>query len=116
MVGSAAIVLLLLIVGDAVVEAFALPVPGAALGLGALTAVFAANGGPDAGSEELFDFVAPYVPLFFVPAAVGVVASLDLVTSAWAYLAIAITAGTIATLLVTGAVFQYLMRSNDAAT
>jgi holin-like protein len=110
MVRSAAIVLLLLIVGDAMAEVFALPVPGAALGLATLTAAFAICGGPDPGSEELFDFAAPYFPLFFVPAAVGVVASLDVLSAAWVHLIAAIVFGTGVTLLVTGFVFQWLTR------
>lgn len=116
MVKSAAIVLLLLIVGDAVAEAFALPVPGAALGLATLTAAFAIRGGPDPGSEELFDFATPYFPLFFVPAAVGVVASLDVLSAAWVHLIAAIVFGTAATLLVTGVVFQWLMRQSTERT
>lgn len=110
MIRSAAIVLCLLIAGDVAAELYAMPVPGAALGLAALTLAFAALGGPDRGAEELFDFAAPYFPLFFVPAAVGVVANLDMLSFAWTYLLVAIVAGTAVTLLATGLVFQSLLR------
>ena len=110
MIRSAAVVLFVLLSGDVIADAFSLPVPGAALGLMVLTTAFAVRGGPDRGSEELFDFAAPYFPLFFVPAAVGVVASLDVLSVAWAYLLAAIVAGTALTLLVTGLVFQVLLR------
>lgn len=109
MVRSAAIVLTLLICGDAIAEHFDLPIPGAALGLVVLAATFWALGGPDKGSEELFDFAAPYFPLFFVPAAVGVVANLDVLASAWVHVIVAVIAGTAVTLLATGLVAQALM-------
>lgn len=110
MIRSAAIVLVLLLASDAIAERYGLPVPGAALGLVLLTAAFAFRGGPDRGSEELFDFAAPYFPLFFVPAAVGVVASAGMLSSTWTYILVAIVAGTTATLLITAIVFQFLMR------
>lgn len=110
MIRAAAIVILLLLAGDVIAEGNDLPVPGAALGLAALTVAFAIRGGPDRGSEELFDFAAPYFPLFFVPAAVGVVTSAGMLASAWVYILVAMVAGTAVTLLITGIVFQYLMR------
>ncbi len=110
MTRSAAVVLVLLVLGDAVAARFALPIPGAALGLGALTLAFALRGGPDTGSEEMFDFAAPYFPLFFVPAAVGVIASIDVISHDWVHILTAIVLGTVVTLVITGLVFQVLMR------
>jgi len=110
MIRAAALVLGLLVAGNAAAEALRLPVPGAALGLIALTAVFAVRGAPDEGCAELFDFAAPYFPMFFVPAAVGVVASLDLLAFAWVHILVAIVFGTAATLLATGLVAQALLR------
>jgi holin-like protein len=114
MTQSAAFVLILLIVGDAVTERFGLPVPGAALGLAALATVFAVRGGPDLGSARLFDFAAPYFPLFFVPAAVGVIASLDVLAFAWFHVAAAVVGGTAVTILVTGRAAQTLLRLSAA--
>ena len=110
MIRSAACILLLLIAGDAIVEKLDLPFPGAALALLALSGVFALSGGPDSGSAELFDFAAPHFPMFFVPTAVGVLASRDMLAFAWAHLAVAIVLGTAATIIVTGLVAQALMR------
>lgn len=114
MIRSAAIVICLMVIGDVIVERFSLPFPGAAIGLAVLTALFACRGGPDEGSEELFDFAAPYFPLFFVPAAVGVVASLDMLVSSWAYLLAAIIAGTAVTLFATAITFDWLLRRIDS--
>jgi holin-like protein len=110
MTKSAAVVLILLTLGNAVAERFALPIPGAALGLAVLATAFAIRGGPDNGSEELFDFAAPYFPLFFVPAAVGVVESLNVLAFAWVHVTVAIVFGTTVTILITGLILQTLLR------
>lgn len=117
MIRSAAILLLLLMSGNAIVEASGLPIPGAALGLVALTAIFVATGGPDEGLAEMFDFATPYFPMFFVPAAVGVVNSGELLSLAWLHLAVAIVVGTALTIVATGLVVQALMgrMSQDVA-
>lgn len=116
MTQSAAFLLILLIAGDAIAEYFILPIPGAALGLAALASGFALNGRPDKGSEELFDFAAPYFPLFFVPAAVGVVASLDILAFAWVHIAAAIVIGTGVTIFITGLIAQSLFRQTADKT
>lgn len=115
MIRAAAILLLLLIAGNVIAEASGLPIPGAALGLVALTAIFVATGGPDEGLAEMFDFATPYFPMFFVPAAVGVVNSGELLSLAWIHVAVAVVAGTAVTIVVTGLVVQALMghRSRD---
>lgn len=109
MIRSAAILLLLLIAGNAIAEASGLPIPGAALGLIALTAIFVATGGPDEGLAEMFDFATPYFPMFFVPAAAGVVNSGELLSLAWIHVAVAIVAGTAVTIIATGLAVQALM-------
>jgi holin-like protein len=107
---SIAVVLVLLILGEAIADQFALPIPGSALGLAALAAAFAIRGGPDKGIEKLFDFAAPYFPLFFVPAAVGVIGNLDVLAVAWVAVAAAVVLGTTATILVTGLLGQALLQ------
>lgn len=110
MTRSAALVLVLLVLGNMVAEHFSLPVPGAALGLAALSILFLIRRGPDQGMGQLFDFAAPYFPLFFVPAAVGVVASIDVIEVAWVSILAAIVFSTVASLLITGLVFQAVTR------
>lgn len=109
MIHAAAITLVLLVFGDALVERYNLPLPGPAFGLFALALAFAVRGGSEAGFDDLFDFAAPYFPLFFVPAAVGVVASLEILSAAWLHVAVAIVLGTAATIAVTGLVTQALL-------
>lgn len=110
MIRSAAILILLLVLSDMIAEALRLPIPGAGLGLILLCMCFAVRGGPSDGFEALFDFAVPYFPLFFVPAAVGVIASLDELSRAWLEISVAIVGGTAVTLVATGRIAQSLMR------
>lgn len=111
MIRAAAIVVCILVLSDAISDNLGLPVPGAGIGLILLAIYFAIRGNPDDGFGELFDFAAPYFPLFFVPAAVGVIASLDELQRAWFEISVAIVGGTAVTLVATGHIAQGLMRS-----
>jgi holin-like protein len=106
-----AIVLALAAAGDSLADAVQAPVPGAAVGMVFLVGVFALRGGPDAGAARLFDGMAPHLPLFFVPAAVGVITSAELLSQAWFHIAVAVALGTAATIAVTGLVAQALLRA-----
>ena len=70
---------------------------------------FVLIGGPDRDSEQLFDATAPHFPLFFIPAAVGVVASADALAQAWIHILIAVVLGTAATIAVTAVLAQALL-------
>jgi holin-like protein len=110
MVRSIAILLLLSALGDAVANWSQLPVPGPAVGLGLLVGIFVIRGAPDQGLAKLFDAVSPFFPLFFVPAAAGIVANLELFAHAWVHVLAAVVLGTVATIAVTGIVAQLLLR------
>lgn len=62
---------------------------------------------------RVFDRAAPYMPLLFVPAGIGVLAAWDVLSASWAPLALAVTLGTAATLLITGLMAQHLFNSLD---
>lgn len=119
MLPSFAIVVALVIFGDAFASTIGWPVPGPALGLAILTAAFAWEGRPHPEFEHLFDLAAPWFPLFFVPAAVGVVAHLALLSTAWLHVVVAIFLGTALVLVITGRLAQVLLvladkRKSDA--
>ncbi len=110
MVRVLALVLALLFCGETAAALLDVPIPGAALGLAALTAHLAIRGGPDPEMARLFDGAAPNMPLLFVPAAAGIVANLDLLTLFWAQFVAAVVLGTGATLLVAGLCAQAMLR------
>jgi putative effector of murein hydrolase LrgA (UPF0299 family) len=113
MIQAIALILGLVVAGEATVEALALPLPGPALGLLALTALFCCRGGPDEATGRLFDATCPHFPVLFVPAAVGVVATLDSIALLWPLLVAAVVLGTLATVLATALTAQLLLAAAD---
>ena len=107
------VVISLLIFGDVFLTLSGAPIPGAVLGLVLLAASFALRGKPDDGAARLFDAIVPYAPMLFVPAAVEVVANLEIIASAWLSIVAAITLGSAISLVVTGRVLQFLLRVWD---
>lgn len=109
MLPSFAFLLVLVILGDALSVATGWPLPGPAIGLAVLTAAFAWEGRPQPGFEQLFNLASPWFPLFFVPAAVGVVAHLALLSAAWLHVTVAIILSTALVLVITGQLAQALL-------
>ncbi len=104
------LVLSLLVAADFVVDVLHAPVPGPAVGMVAMALYFVVRGAPTPSAARLFDTMIPIAPMFFVPAAVGVVANLDLIMSAWVSIVCAITLGTAATLVIAGLAAQSALR------
>ena len=109
MIKTLVLVLVLTVIGDVLAEAFTVPVPGAAIGMILLAALFAVRGRADPDAASLFDIAAPHFPLFFIPAAVGIVASADILAQAWLHITVAIVLGTAVTITITGAIAQFLL-------
>ncbi len=116
MLSSFAFLVALVILGDALAAIVGWPVPGPAVGLAVLTAAFAWKGSPHPGFERLFHLAAPWFPLFFVPAAAGVLAHLALLSAAWLHVAVAIVLGTALVLVITGQLAQALLTIADGRT
>lgn len=110
MIRGLATIIAIVIVADILAAWAQIPVPGAALGLIGLTAMFLLLGGPDKGIDAIFDAASPHFPFFFVPAATGLVGSGDILASAWIEVAVAVVVGTAVTIAVTGLVTQALFR------
>lgn len=111
MLKAIAMVLAFSTIGETVAEFLEVPLPGAAIALSLLLLLFLRQGGPDKHVARLFDSVSPIIPLFFVPAAVGVVANAGALSHAWIHVAAAIVIGTTATIAVTGLIAHGLLRS-----
>ena len=109
MLPTFALLVALVIFGDTLAAVSGWSLPGPAVGLAVLTAAFAWNGKPYSGFERLFDLAAPWFPLFFVPAAAGVLAHLALLSAAWLHIAVAVVLGTALALIITGQIAQALL-------
>ena len=92
--------------GTALAAVLGLPVPGPVLGLLMLLVWLIAGGRRPQQLEPLADSFIRYLPLLFVPAAVGVVQYLDLVSAQGAVLLLVIVLSTLAGLLATVVVFS----------
>lgn len=101
----------LAVLGDTAADLIDLPVPGATIGMTLLLLIFSIHGGVDPDVSRLFDRMSPHFPLFFVPAAVGVVANADLLANAWFHVAVAIAGGTTVTIVFTGLLGQFLLNT-----
>lgn len=116
MIGGLAALLLCQLAGEALVRALSLPVPGPVIGMAPLFAALLARGRPQPPEslERAADGLLSHLGLLFVPAGVGVVLHLPLLARDWAPLSLAVLAGTLATIGVTGLLAQALLRRQGA--
>ena len=104
MVRTVSALVCLLVLSEFSVDASGWPIPAGAIGMVILAGWFWRSGTCDTDCGRLFEAITPHVPLLFVPAAVGVIAELSIVSQFWGYFAFAIVFGTAAALLATGLV------------
>lgn len=111
MIGGLAVLLLCQLAGEATARLLGLPVPGPVLGMALLFAVLLARGGEvPKGLADTADALLRVLGLLFVPAGVGVMLHLPEIARDWAPIALAILAGTLLTVGVTGLLAQRLLR------
>ncbi len=114
MIAAVSTLLLCQLLGEVLVRAFGLPLPGPVAGLGLLFAGLVVRGRlrparPGAVPEDLgrtCDVLLGNLSLLFIPAAVGVVQYLALLRSYAVPIALAIVASTVLALVVTALVFR----------
>lgn len=111
MIAGLAALLVCQLTGEAVARLFGLPVPGPVIGMALLFAILLRRGGAalvDLGATA--DALLRALGLLFVPAGVGVVLHLPAIARDWAPLAVAVLAGTLLTVGLTGLLAQRLLR------
>lgn len=111
MIGALTALLLCQLAGEVATRALHLPVPGPVIGMVLLFLALMLRQGP--APEPLSrtaDALLGSLGLLFVPAGVGVVVYLPLLARDWAPLSLAVLAGTLATIAVTGRLAQWLFR------
>lgn len=114
MIGSLAVILGCQLLGEVVARGLGLPVPGPVLGMAAMLAVLWLR---DRFAPPMLDGVEPagrfllaHLSLLFVPAGVGVVGNLEVLSAHAVTLAVALVVSTVLTLLVSVAVFRAVAR------
>jgi holin-like protein len=108
----AALTLLLVyqLVGEAIVLAAGLPVPGPVVGMALLFATLLARGSAPAWLREACQQLLAHLSLLFVPAGVGVMLHFKRLGAEWLPIAVALVASTVIAIGVTALVMQGLRR------
>jgi holin-like protein len=111
-IGGLAALLVCQLAGEAAARALALPVPGPVIGMALLCVALLLRRAPDPPRDvaTVADGLLGQLGLLFVPAGVGVVLHVPLLARDWAPLSLAILAGTLAAVGVTGLLAQALLR------
>ncbi len=103
------LILLLIFACDALMTASGLRFPGSFLALILLAGRFYRRGRPDVTVAKLFDATILVLPLFFVPAAIGIIEQLGLIADAWLIIVAAVIAGAVGLLAIVGRVAQFAL-------
>jgi holin-like protein len=88
--------------GEALVRALGMPVPGPVAGMVILLAGLVVAGGPSAPVRRAGTGLLTYLPLFFVPAGVGLIAHGARLKADWFPILLAIVGSTLLTMLLVG--------------
>lgn len=100
------------LIGEIIVRAFNLPIPGPVIGMFLLFISLLFHSGWAKRWIESSQHFLRYLSLFFVPAGVGVMLHLSRVGEQWLAIALALVVSTIVSLVVTAGVMLLIMRLN----
>jgi putative effector of murein hydrolase LrgA (UPF0299 family) len=100
--------------GEVVVRSLGVAFPGPVLGMGLLFAFLLVRGRSATALDAAADTLLKNLSLLFVPAAVGVVQQIGLITANWLAISVAIVVSTLLTLIVTVYTFGYVARRVEA--
>ena len=108
MISALCLLIGLQLAGTALAGVLGLPVPGPVVGLLVLLVWLVAGGRQPSGLAAAADGFIRYLPLLFVPAAVGLVQYLDVLSEQGLVLLLVVVLSTLAGLLVTALVFTFV--------
>jgi holin-like protein len=106
MIESLAVLLILQLCGEIVVQVTAIPVPGPVIGMIALSLILTLRGRVPQRLRETCQQLLSYLALLFVPAGVGILLHLERVKAEWLPLTVAVLFSTLLAMMVTAWVMQ----------
>lgn len=115
MVPAFALLLVLQLAGELIVQTLSLPLPGPLVGMLLLFGVLVARGGVPDGLRQLGDLLLQNMMLLFIPAVAGVMLLFDRVASEWLPFFAACLGGAAITLAVTALTLQALLKRRGGA-
>ena len=121
MIGALAGIFLCQMLGETIVRAFALPLPGPVFGMGLLFIYLLLRGGKGAQKvpaavATVADGLLGHLSLLFVPAAVGLMNYFDLMAANATALILAVAVSTALSMAATAATFRLLARADASST
>ncbi len=106
MIASLALILLCQLAGEIMTRLTHLPVPGPVIGMALLFVGLVIKGGPPPELEETSGGILKHLSLLFVPAGVGIMRHLDLISEQWLPILLAVLVSTALTIGITAWVMQ----------
>lgn len=110
MILALTLLLLFQLVGEILVLALALPVPGPVVGMALLFLVLMLRGSPGEPLRQISNHLLRHLSLLFVPAGTGIVLYGALLYREWLPLTLALVASTLLGIAVTALLLQFLIR------
>lgn len=110
MIGAITLLLVYQLLGETVVVALGLPVPGPVVGFAALFVTLVARRGVSESVRETANGILAHLSLLFVPAGVGVMVHLARLREEWLPIAAALVASTAFTIALTALALRWFMR------
>jgi len=98
------------VAGEAIVFMLSIPIPGAVVGMMLLFFHLVARGREDEALDTFTAAFLRHLSLFFIPAAVGIVAHLDRIAQEWLAIALALGVSTAASVAATAATVRLFKR------
>lgn len=116
MVSGLLVIVVCQLVGEFVVRVFGLPIPGPVLGMVFFFVILQVRRpGPDAAEVRAADALLAHLPLFFVPAGVGIVVYLPRLLDEWLPVIVGLHVSWLVTIVVTGGVAMLLRPRRSAS-
>lgn len=115
MLGFLTVILLCQLVGELVVGALNLPIPGPVMGMVILFVILMIRGEVPPQLEDTASGLLRMMSLLFVPAGTGVILHFQLIGEALLPLSLALIVSTTATIIVTALLMRWLSKTSDEA-
>ena len=109
MVRGMTVLLVCQLAGEVTARALNLPAPGPVLGMLLLSGMLLWRGAPD-WLDQVGQGLLRLLPLFFVPAGVGIMNHVQLMQSEWLAIAVTLLVSTVITMIVTAGALLLLLR------
>ena len=110
MLNALTLILCCQLVGELVITALPLPVPGPVIGMVLLFTILLVRGSVPDSVGKLADGLLAHLSLLFVPAGVGVMLHFRLLGDDWLPIAVALLVSSVATVIVTALMMSWLGR------